>query len=156
MFYYISRYEDGLVGRGSIPGRRKILLCSTASRPALGRIQPPIQWVSGALSPAVNYPGREADHLSSSSVEVKNGGTSIIPYVFMVWCLIKHRDNFTLSLYLISSFIHYKQILLPTFSFTNIFAVCLAHHSPRHKGDLFSNPLLISLSIQVPDFSNVT
>jgi hypothetical protein len=32
------------------------------SRPALGPIQPPIQWVSGALSLGVKLPGREADH----------------------------------------------------------------------------------------------
>ena len=36
------------------------------SRPALGRSQPPTQWV-----PGVKRPGRGADHPPSSSVEVK-------------------------------------------------------------------------------------
>jgi hypothetical protein len=36
----------------------------------------PIQWVPGAVSLGVMRPGRESDHsLSSSSAEVKNGGT---------------------------------------------------------------------------------
>jgi hypothetical protein len=42
-----------------------------ASRPALGLTQPPIQWVSGALSLWVKRPGCEADHSLSSSAEVK-------------------------------------------------------------------------------------
>jgi hypothetical protein len=33
--------------------------------------QPPIQWVPGSLSLGVKQWGREADHLSPSSVEVK-------------------------------------------------------------------------------------
>jgi hypothetical protein len=41
------------------------------SRPALGPTQPPIQWVSGALSPGVKRPGREADHSHPASAEVK-------------------------------------------------------------------------------------
>jgi hypothetical protein len=45
----------------------------TASRPAVGPTQPPIQWVPGTLSLRVNQPGREADHLPPSSAEVKNG-----------------------------------------------------------------------------------
>jgi hypothetical protein len=45
---------------------------TTASRTALGPTQPPIQWVPGALSTGVKRPGREADHSSPSSAEVKN------------------------------------------------------------------------------------
>jgi hypothetical protein len=41
----------GLDGRGSIPVRRKIFFPSTASRPALGPTQPPIQWVPEVLFP---------------------------------------------------------------------------------------------------------
>jgi len=33
----------------------------SASRPALGPIQPPIQWVSRAISPGVKHPGYEDD-----------------------------------------------------------------------------------------------
>jgi hypothetical protein len=63
----------GLDGRNSIPGRGKIFSFSTASIPALGTIQPPIQWVPLGLSAGVERPGREADHSHSSSAVVKNG-----------------------------------------------------------------------------------
>jgi hypothetical protein len=46
-------------------------LFTTASRTALGLTQPPMQWVPGALSLGVKRPGREADHSSPSSAEVK-------------------------------------------------------------------------------------
>jgi hypothetical protein len=48
--------------------------------------------------PGVKRPVREADHLPTSSAEVKNAWsyTSAPQYVFMAWCLVKHRDNFTL------------------------------------------------------------
>jgi hypothetical protein len=38
--------------------------------------------------------GREAVHSSLSNAEDKNACsyTSILPYVFMVWCLVKHRN----------------------------------------------------------------
>jgi hypothetical protein len=39
----------GLDGRGLIAGRGKIYLFSTASRPALGPTQLPIQWLPGVL-----------------------------------------------------------------------------------------------------------
>jgi hypothetical protein len=48
-----------------------IFLFIIASRTALGPIQPPIQWVPGALSLGVKRQGREADHSSPSSAEVK-------------------------------------------------------------------------------------
>jgi hypothetical protein len=47
-------------------------LFATTLRPALGPTQPPIQWVSGALSLVVKQSGREADHSSASRAEVKN------------------------------------------------------------------------------------
>jgi len=55
-----------------------------------------------ALSPRVNWLGREADHSPPSSAEVKNGWscTSSSSYIFVAWCLIKrriglkHRDSF--------------------------------------------------------------
>jgi hypothetical protein len=49
----------------------------------------PIQWVLGDLSPELNLPGREADHLPPTSAEVKKTWTytSTPPYVFMAWCL---------------------------------------------------------------------
>jgi hypothetical protein len=45
-------------------------------------------------------PGHEADHSPPSSADVKNAWsyTSIPQYVFMAWCLVKHRDNFAFTL----------------------------------------------------------
>jgi hypothetical protein len=48
-----------------------IFLFTTASKQALGPTQPPIQWVPGALSLRVKWPGREADHTPLSSAKVK-------------------------------------------------------------------------------------
>jgi hypothetical protein len=48
-----------------------IFLFTTASRLALGPTQPPIQWVSGALSPGVKRSRCEIDHSPPSSSEVK-------------------------------------------------------------------------------------
>jgi hypothetical protein len=56
---------------GSSPGRDWEFF-SSASTPALGPTQPPIQWVPGSLTLGVKLPGREADHSPSSSAEVKN------------------------------------------------------------------------------------
>jgi hypothetical protein len=44
-----------------------IFLFTGASRPALEPTQSPIQWVPGAFSRGVERPGREVDHLPSSS-----------------------------------------------------------------------------------------
>jgi hypothetical protein len=62
--------------QGSIPGRGKICPSSTASRPDLRPVQPPIQWVPAAISSGVTRPGREA--------EVKNGG-AMPPLPHMSW-----------------------------------------------------------------------
>jgi hypothetical protein len=48
-----------------------IFLFTTASSPALGATQPPIQWVPGAFSLKVKRPGREADHSPPFRAEVK-------------------------------------------------------------------------------------
>jgi hypothetical protein len=73
-----------------------IFLFTTVSRTVLGPTQPPIQQVPGALSLGVKRPGREADLSPPSSAEVKNAWsyTCTPEYVFMAWCLVKHRDNF--------------------------------------------------------------
>jgi hypothetical protein len=63
-----------------------VFLFITASGLALGPTQPPFQWVPEALSLGVKRPVCEADHPPPSNAEV-----------FMVWCLVKHRDNFTFT-----------------------------------------------------------
>jgi hypothetical protein len=67
-----------------------------------GPTQPPIQWVPGALSLGVKQPGREVDHSSPSSAEVKNAWsyTSTPQYDLIAWCLVKHRDNLTFYLFM--------------------------------------------------------
>jgi hypothetical protein len=50
---------------------RSILILSSHLLLGRGPTQPPIQWEPGALSMGVKRPGREADHSSSSSAEVK-------------------------------------------------------------------------------------
>jgi hypothetical protein len=92
---------NGLDDRGfESPQGLGIFLFDTMSRPAPGPTQPPLQWVPGAVSPGINRPGREADHSPPSSTEVKRITGAIPPfppYVFMAWCLVKHRDNFTFN-----------------------------------------------------------
>jgi hypothetical protein len=60
-----------LRSRSSSPDRVKNLLFSTASRPALGSTQPPLQWVPTVLSSWVKRPGHEADHSLPISAEVR-------------------------------------------------------------------------------------
>jgi hypothetical protein len=62
-----------------------LLPFTTVSRQDLGSTQPPLQWVSGALSLEVKRPGREADHSPPSSADVKNAWsyTSTPQYAFM-------------------------------------------------------------------------
>jgi hypothetical protein len=80
----VTRLRAGQPGFDSWQEQGCFLL-ATASRPALGTTQPPIQWIQRALSLGVNQSGREADHLPPSSAEVKNprSYTSNPPYVFM-------------------------------------------------------------------------
>jgi hypothetical protein len=47
-------------------------------RPALGSTKPPIQSVSVTLSPGVRWQGREGDHSSPSTAEVRNGSLGIV------------------------------------------------------------------------------
>jgi len=47
-------------------------IVTTASKPGLGPIHPPIQWVPGALSLGVKRSGREADYSPPFRIEIKN------------------------------------------------------------------------------------
>jgi hypothetical protein len=42
--------------------RQRIFPVASVTRPALGPIQPPVQWVPGILSRGKEWPGRDADH----------------------------------------------------------------------------------------------
>jgi hypothetical protein len=59
-----------------------------------------VQWILGSLTPRVKRPGREAAHSPPFSVEVKECVelSSTPQYVFMAWCLVKHRGNFIITL----------------------------------------------------------
>jgi hypothetical protein len=91
----------GVLGFDSLWGLG-IFLFTTASRTALGPTQLPIQWVPGTLSLGVKCSGREADHSTPSSAEVKECVELYLhpQYVFMAWCSVKkkHLSNFNLLL----------------------------------------------------------
>jgi hypothetical protein len=71
-------------------------LFATASGPALD-----IQWAPGILSPG-GKSGRSVKLTTHLQLVPRLKMRGFIPphrqYVFMVWCLVKHRDNFTLHL----------------------------------------------------------
>jgi hypothetical protein len=77
-------------------GLRIFLFSTAASRPALRPTQPPIQWVHGIISLGIKRPWLEVDHSPTSIAEIKNmwSYNSTTQYVFMVWGLVKHSDNF--------------------------------------------------------------
>jgi hypothetical protein len=67
--------DDRAIGRSGFDPRRgqRIFSLTSVSIPALGPIQPPVQWVPGVLSPGViARPGRDADHSPPYSAEVDN------------------------------------------------------------------------------------
>jgi hypothetical protein len=89
------------LGDGGFESRQelKIFLFTTASKPALGPTQPPIQWTPGALSMGIKWPGSEADDTPPSSAEVKNAWnyTSIAPIrLHGVVLSLKYMNNFAL------------------------------------------------------------
>jgi hypothetical protein len=57
------------------------------------------------MGAGVKRPRREADHSPSSNAEVKNAWsyTFTPPYIIMAWCLVKHRDNFAITVEKIST-----------------------------------------------------
>jgi hypothetical protein len=70
-----ARPAQRLAGRPkdriSSPSKVKDFRFSTSSRPDVGPLQPPFQWVSGALSPGVKRSGCEVDHSPPASAEIK-------------------------------------------------------------------------------------
>jgi hypothetical protein len=72
--------------RAGSSGRISVFFSSTVkSISDFEPIQPPIRWVRGALSPMLKRPGREAKHLPSLGVVVKNAWrhNCTHPYSFM-------------------------------------------------------------------------
>jgi hypothetical protein len=64
VIHYTVQFHVTILNFGSFPcrGNDGILLFATASIPALGPTQPPIQWVPRALTPGVKWRKRETDH----------------------------------------------------------------------------------------------
>jgi hypothetical protein len=99
-------FTDWMSGVLGFDSRRGLInfLFTTASRPALGLTQLPIEWVPGVLSLGVKRPGREADHSPPSSAEAKEW---VELYLHSTdtssWrgVELKHRDNFTFNLLLL-------------------------------------------------------
>jgi len=93
---YIIKSDHGLDDRG-FESRQGlgIFLFTTASRQALGIIQPPIQRVPETLYLGVKRPGREADDSPPSSAVVKNvwSYTFTPQHTFMAWCSAKSRSH---------------------------------------------------------------
>jgi hypothetical protein len=79
------------------PAGAGIFLANT-SRPILGPTQPPFRRLPGAPSAGGKRLGREADHSPPYSAEVMNvwSYTSIPPYNWIAWYLVKHKENFYL------------------------------------------------------------
>jgi hypothetical protein len=61
---------------------------------------------TGGSLPGVRRQEHEADHSPPSSAEVKNAWscTYIATYVVMSWCLVKHRDSFNFTTFIIMKF----------------------------------------------------
>jgi hypothetical protein len=78
--------------------RRDIFLFTTTSSSALGPHPASYLMSKEGISLGVKWPEREADHPPPCSAKVKKAwsNTSISPYVFTAWYLVKHSDNFTL------------------------------------------------------------
>jgi hypothetical protein len=73
-----------------LPAGAKDCLLATTLRLAVAPTQPAAaQWVLGVLSLRVKWPGYEAE------VKKECRYTSITPYIFLVWCFVGTRDNFT-------------------------------------------------------------
>jgi hypothetical protein len=80
----------GLEDRGSIPGRGEMIFpLASVSRPALGPIQLPVQWVPGVLSPSLKL-GLDVTvtthpHLVPRSI-MSRSYTPSLPSIFIAYC----------------------------------------------------------------------
>jgi len=81
----VTRLRAGRPGFYSWQEQERDTFFITASRLPLRPTRPPIQGVTGSISPGVKGPGREADHSPPSCAEVSNRRSYIStpPYVLM-------------------------------------------------------------------------
>jgi hypothetical protein len=71
-----------VAGLGLIAGRGKKFFSSQWHQMGTGPTQPHIQWVLGALSLGIKWPGHEAHHSPPSSAEVKSEAFLPLPNAF--------------------------------------------------------------------------
>jgi hypothetical protein len=89
---FSSDWAAGSTTGARFPSVAGIFLFPALSRPALGHIKPPIQWVSQTIPSRVKRAKREADHLHPSRAVNAWTYTSTLPNVFMSWCLVKQTS----------------------------------------------------------------
>jgi hypothetical protein len=84
---------------GLIPGRDRDFSLHHHVQTCSGAHPASYPMGTGGSYTRVNVAKHEADQSPLSSAEVKNtcSYTSTSLYIFMVWCLVKHKDNFTLK-----------------------------------------------------------
>jgi hypothetical protein len=95
-----GQFSQRLDARGLIPGRGKKILVGTVSRPALVSTHADVQRFQGLLPR--QYSGWYVK-LTTQLILLPKVNlcmyvwicTSTPPYVMMIWCLVKHRGNFT-------------------------------------------------------------
>jgi hypothetical protein len=109
--------DYGLYDRGSIQGKVNYGIFSLRYGAQTDSEAHPPFYLMGTetITLEVKRPGREADHSPPSSTETKNAWsyTSTHQYVFMTWCLVKHRDNLIFTCCLSRILLPFESFLLP-------------------------------------------
>jgi hypothetical protein len=97
-------------GKKKRPDSQTILIYMLVMRLVV-TTQPHTQWTLGGSFPRSKADKSCSYHSPPFSTEVKNAWsyTSTLLCVSMMWCLIKHRDNFTISLKFFYSAVFYLQ-----------------------------------------------
>jgi hypothetical protein len=90
---------DDRGGRSSSPGRTRIFLLSTSSRPLLEPTQLLFNGYLWALSPGLKQPGREADYTPPTSAEVKKRGPIHPPPIHIHGVVLNQLSIGTLPIY---------------------------------------------------------
>lgn len=109
----VTRLQTGWLGhQGSVPDRGRIF-CSSFPR------HPDQLWGSPRLL-CIVYVGHEDGSSSLSGKEMKYiwSCTFTPPYIFMLWCLLKHRDSF---IFTVLFFIHFYSCAQARQSYSPIF-----------------------------------